>query len=92
MKLSLLSIFAMAMLMLVSCTQKIEENMQISQEWDKVFPLSETVNHRKVEFKNQYGITLVGDLYTPKSGATGWLLRCVGLLARQRNSRADSMP
>ena len=54
----------MAMLMLVSCTQKKEENMQISQEWDKVFPLSETVNHRKVEFKNQFGITLVGDLYS----------------------------
>ena len=32
------------------------------ERWDKVFPLSETVNHQKVEFKNQYGITLVGDL------------------------------
>ena len=78
MKLSLLSIFAMAMLMLVSCTQKIEENMQISQEWDKVFPLSETVNHRKVEFKNQYGITLVGDLYTPKSGSNSMALAVCG--------------
>ena len=78
MKLSLLSIFAMAMLMLVSCTQKIEENMQISQEWDKVFPLSETVNHRKVEFKNRYGITLVGDLYTPKSGGNRMALAVCG--------------
>ena len=78
MKLSLLSIFAMAMLMLVSCTQKKEENMQISQEWDKVFPLSETVNHRKVEFKNQYGITLVGDLYTPKSGSNSMALAVCG--------------
>ena len=78
MKLSLLSIFAMAMLMLVSCTQKKEENMQISQEWDKVFPLSETVNHRKVEFKNQYGITLVGDLYTPKSGSNRMALAVCG--------------
>ena len=38
------------------------------EKWDKVFSLSETVNYRKVEFKNRYGITLVGDLYTPKSG------------------------
>ena len=78
MKLSLLSIFAMAMLMLVSCTQKKEENMQISQEWDKVFPLSETVNHRKVEFKNRYGITLVGDLYTPKSEGNRMALAVCG--------------
>ncbi len=35
--------------------------------WDKVFPLSEQVSHKKVSFVNQYGITLVGDLYTPKS-------------------------
>ena len=35
--------------------------------WDKVFPLSEKVNHKKVSFQNQYGFTLVGDLYTPKS-------------------------
>ena len=53
-----------------------KKSMETSgQEWDKVFPLSEKVNHRKVEFKNQYGITLVGDLYTPKSwGATAWRL------------------
>ena len=43
--------------------------MQTSQPWDKVFPLSENVNHRKVEFKNRYGITLIGDLYTPKRGS-----------------------
>ena len=65
-----LSIFAMAMLMLAGCTQKNIENMQITQEWDKVFPLSEKVNHRKVEFKNQYGIKLVGDLYSPKNGSS----------------------
>ena len=68
----------MAMLMLVSCTQKKEENMQISQEWDKVFPLSEKINHRKVEIKNQYGITLVGDLYSPKSGSNKMALAVCG--------------
>lgn len=36
------------------------------QEWDKIFPQSDKVNHRKVTFHNRYGITLVADLYTPK--------------------------
>ena len=78
MKVLSLSIFAMAMLMLAGCTQKNIENMQITQEWDKVFPLSEKVNHRKVEFKNQYGIKLVGDLYSPKSGSRRMALAVSG--------------
>lgn len=45
--------------------------MQNSSEWDKVFPLSPKVNHQKVEFRNQYGITLVGDLYMPKAAPQG---------------------
>lgn len=65
MKRSLLSI--LAMLMLAGCNKNNENSMQTTQEWDKVFPLSENVNHQKVEFKNQYGITLAGDLYTPVS-------------------------
>lgn len=40
--------------------------MTIDTTWDKVFPLSDSVTHSKVKFKNQYGITLVGDCYTPK--------------------------
>ena len=36
-------------------------------EWDKIFPQSDKVEHRKVSFKNRYGITLVGDLYIPKN-------------------------
>ena len=78
MKVLSLSIFAMAMLMLAGCTQKNIENMQITQEWDKVFPLSEKVNHRKVEFKNQYGIKLVGDLYSPKNGSSRMALAVSG--------------
>ena len=45
-----------------------EENMNtltLTQEWDKVFPLSEKVNHKKVTFETQYGLTLAADLYTP---------------------------
>ena len=41
--------------------------MQLSQEWDKTFPKSVNVDHRKVTFKNRYGITLAGDLYLPKN-------------------------
>ncbi|EHJ51948.1 X-Pro dipeptidyl-peptidase [Streptococcus macacae NCTC 11558] len=41
--------------------------MQLVQEWDKTFPKSDLVDHEKVTFKNRYGITLVGDLYTPKN-------------------------
>ena len=52
---------------MASCQTKNTSDMQTSQQWDKVFPLSEKVSHQKVEFKNQYGITLVGDLYMPKS-------------------------
>ncbi|OOF46568.1 alpha/beta hydrolase [Rodentibacter trehalosifermentans] len=42
------------------------QQIQLTQEWDKVFPKSDKVEHRKVTFKNRYGITLVGDLYVPK--------------------------
>lgn len=41
--------------------------MQLTQDWDKVFPKSEKVDHRKVTFKNRYGITLAADLYRPKN-------------------------
>jgi len=42
------------------------EQLKLTQEWDKVFPKSEKVNHRKVTFVNRYGITLAADLYEPK--------------------------
>jgi len=42
------------------------EELNITNEWDKVFPLSEKVNHKKVAFKNHFGITLVADQYEPK--------------------------
>lgn len=48
------------------------ENLHLTQEWDKVFPKSDKVNHQKVTFHNRYGITLAADLYTPK-GAKGKL-------------------
>ena len=43
------------------------QELQLTQEWDKVFPQSDKVNHQKVTFHNRYGITLVADMYTPKN-------------------------
>ena len=48
------------------------EELKLTQQWDKVFPKSDKVNHQKVTFHNRYGITLAADLYTPK-GAEGKL-------------------
>ena len=48
------------------------EQLKLTQEWDKTFPQSDKVSHSKVTFHNRYGITLAGDLYTPK-GAQGKL-------------------
>ena len=42
------------------------EVLQLTKEWDKTFPQSPRVNHRKVTFYNRYGITLAADLYEPK--------------------------
>ena len=64
--------------MLTACTDskqtKTEENMsklELTQEWDKVFLLSEKVNHKKVTFETQYGLTLAADLYTPLTPPEG---------------------
>ena len=48
----------------------MEEQLHLTQEWDKTFPQNSSVEHRKVTFHNRYGITLAADLYRPK-GATG---------------------
>ena len=61
--------------MLAGCTNSnkqttdnnMEQKLTLTQEWDKVFPLSEKVNHQKVTFMTQYGLTLAADLYTPAS-------------------------
>lgn len=43
--------------------------LNLTAEWDKTFPQSDKVNHKKVTFHNRYGITLAADLYTPKNAA-----------------------
>ncbi|MGM9782018.1 MAG: alpha/beta hydrolase [Paludibacteraceae bacterium] len=57
----------LAVLVFAACTNSNEKMSKcVNDTWDKVFPLSEKVNHKKVSFQNQYGFTLVADLYTPK--------------------------
>ncbi|MBQ4446503.1 MAG: dienelactone hydrolase family protein [Prevotella sp.] len=64
---------ALAAALMVACTQKTNnqnedkmKQVEMTQEWDKVFLKSDKVDHRKVTFTNQYGITLVADMYVPK--------------------------
>ena len=59
--------------MLTGCTtnnksttnDNMAQELELTQEWDKVFPLSDKVDHKKVTFKTQYGLTLAADLYEP---------------------------
>ena len=45
----------------------IEEKLTLTTEWDKTFPKSSLVEHKKVTFHNRYGITLAADMYVPKT-------------------------
>ena len=48
---------------------KESKEMKLEQDWDKTFAKSENIDHKKVTFRNRYGITLAGDLYIPKTAA-----------------------
>lgn len=50
----------------------MEEKLNLMEAWDKTFPQSEKVDHRKLTFHNRYGVTLAADLYAPK-GVSGLL-------------------
>ncbi len=47
----------------------MKENLILDKEWDKTFPQSDKVHHRKITFHNRYGITLAADLYKPKKSS-----------------------
>jgi hypothetical protein len=44
---------------------------QAGAAWDKTFPKSDRVDHRKVTFTNRYGIKLAADLYAPRQRGSG---------------------
>ena len=48
-------------------TNIIGEKLNLTTEWDKTFPKSSQVEHKKVTFHNRYGITLAADMYVPKN-------------------------
>ncbi len=57
--------------MLAACTnnqnnESMNTTLTLTLEWDKKFPKSDKVDHKKVTFKNRYGIELAADMYTPK--------------------------
>ena len=71
-KVILAAVFMGMMLMACNQNEQNKDNMsttlQLTQEWDKTFPKSDKVDHKKVTFKNRYGIELAADMYIPISG------------------------
>ena len=45
------------------------EELKLAAEWDKTFPKSDSVDHKKVTFSNHFGIALAADIYTPKNAS-----------------------
>ena len=52
---------------------------KLSNVWDKTFAENKNVNHHKVTFHNRYGITLVADMYTPKTMKKGDKLAAIAV-------------
>ena len=46
--------------------EKDMNKLNLTTEWDKVFPKSDKVEHSKVTFKNHFGIELAADMFVPK--------------------------
>ena len=75
MKHLLMMVTMLAVIMFAACTQEKNKQqnpdnmttLKLTQEWDKAFPLSDKVDHKKVTFRNRYGIELAADMYTPKN-------------------------
>ncbi|HET9013014.1 MAG TPA: alpha/beta hydrolase, partial [Gemmatimonadaceae bacterium] len=56
-----------------TATNRSNSNIPLATHWDKTFPQSSRVAHRKVTFRNRFGIALAADLYQPKAGGAGKL-------------------
>ena len=67
----LTSAVALSVLLTAGCSSICHKDptgpVSMVKEWDKVFPESDKVAHKKVTFKNRYGLSLVADLYVPKN-------------------------
>jgi fermentation-respiration switch protein FrsA (DUF1100 family) len=58
---------AMGATSLLAMSNAEAQTLTMTQDWDKVFPKSDKVDHQKVNFKNRYGIDLAADIYLPKN-------------------------
>lgn len=67
----LTSVTALSVFLMAGCASVCKKDstspFSMVKEWDKVFPKSDKVEHKKVTFKNRYGLSLVADLYLPKN-------------------------
>ena len=66
---TLLSISMMSNAQTNSKQVQIQEpvKLEMTQKWDKVFPKSDKVDHKKITFHNHFGIELAADMYVPKN-------------------------
>ena len=62
-----------------------EQKLQLEEKWDKVFPKSNKVEHKKVTFHNRYGITLAALAVAGPFGAVKE--QCSGLYAQTMAER-----
>ncbi|MFK4771427.1 alpha/beta hydrolase [Rhizobium sp. ZW T2_16] len=70
-KMASVGVAAMSVSSMMTASNAEAQTLNMAQEWDKVFPKSENVDHQKVTFSNRYGITLAADLYVPKNRNSG---------------------
>ncbi len=66
------------------------EKLTLEQNWDKVFPQSDKVNHKKITFRNRYGITLAADMYVPKNVPAGTRLAAIAVSGPYGASKEQS--
>lgn len=43
--------------------------LELTEKWDKIFPKDAGVEHRKVTFRDHFGVTLAADMYAPKDAS-----------------------
>ncbi|MCW2479902.1 alpha/beta hydrolase [Candidatus Symbiopectobacterium sp. NZEC135] len=63
------SIAALGISAITTSQSFAQSSIQLNSNWDKTFAKSDKVDHKKVSFKNRYGITLAADLYQPKNAS-----------------------
>ena len=69
----IITALALLMTVIAAGAQNTNEMTQLkmTQEWDKVFPKSEKVEHEKISFHNHFGFELAADVYKPKNAQCG---------------------